>query len=49
VQQKGASLTLQKENARYMDNTADERVTLISCWPYTSNTYRLIVIAKPLR
>jgi sortase (surface protein transpeptidase) len=22
-------------------------VTLITCWPYTNNTHRVIVIAKP--
>lgn len=35
-------------NARWILPTDDERVTLITCWPYTSNTYRLVVIALPL-
>ncbi len=35
-------------NARWILPTADERVTLITCWPYTSNTHRLVVIALPL-
>jgi sortase A len=34
-------------NARWIQPTADERITLITCWPYTSNTHRLIIIAKP--
>ena len=25
----------------------DDRLTLVSCWPYTSNTHRVIVVAKP--
>jgi sortase A len=35
-------------NARWILPTDDERVTLITCWPYTTNTYRLVVIALPL-
>ena len=35
------------ENAKWMEPTQDERVTLITCWPYTSNTHRVIIVAKP--
>jgi LPXTG-site transpeptidase (sortase) family protein len=35
-------------NARWILPTDDERVTLITCWPYTTNTYRLVVVALPL-
>lgn len=34
-------------NARYLQPTGDERLTLITCWPYESNTHRVIVIAFP--
>jgi sortase A len=34
-------------NARYIQPTDDERLTLITCWPYESNTHRVIVIAFP--
>ncbi len=34
-------------NARWIEPFPDERVTLISCWPYTGNSHRVIVIAKP--
>ena len=27
--------------------TDDVRVTLVTCWPYTNNTHRVIVVAKP--
>jgi sortase A len=37
-----------RENARWILPTTDERVTLITCWPYYANTYRLVVIARPL-
>jgi sortase A len=41
-------LDVRRENARWILPTADERVTLITCWPYSSNTHRLIVIALPI-
>jgi LPXTG-site transpeptidase (sortase) family protein len=36
------------ENARWILPSDDERVTLVTCWPATSNTHRLIVVAKPV-
>lgn len=34
-------------NARWILPSTDERITLITCWPYYSNSHRLIVVAKP--
>ncbi len=34
-------------NGHYMLPTGDERVTIITCWPPTNNTHRLVVIARP--
>ncbi|MFC1975406.1 sortase [Chloroflexota bacterium] len=34
-------------NAQYLQPTAEERLTLITCWPYNDNTHRTIVIAYP--
>ncbi len=39
---------VRRENARWIQPTEDERITLTTCWPYTSNTHRLIIVAKPL-
>lgn len=36
-------------NAPYIQPTGDERLTLVTCWPYESNTHRTIVIAYPER
>ncbi|MCB0209138.1 MAG: sortase [Anaerolineae bacterium] len=36
-----------KQNAQWIMPTLDERVTLVTCWPYNDNTHRLIVIAIP--
>ena len=35
-------------NARWIEPSSDERLTLITCWPYASNTHRLIVVATPV-
>lgn len=26
----------------------DERLTFVTCWPYTNNTHRVIVVAEPV-
>jgi sortase A len=36
------------ENAKWMQATTDERITLITCWPPSSNTHRLIIVAQPI-
>ena len=45
--EKGMPEQTRRENARWIGPFPDERLTLVTCWPYTSNTYRVIVIAKP--
>ena len=35
-------------NAQWILPSIDERLTLISCWPYESNTHRLIIVAQPI-
>ena len=41
-------LDVRQANARWILPTTDERVTLITCWPYESNSHRLVVIALPV-
>jgi sortase A len=36
------------DNALWIEPTTDERVTLVTCWPYESNTHRLLIIAMPI-
>ncbi len=43
----GESLEVRLENARYIQPTADERLTLVTCHPYGSTRFRLVVIARP--
>lgn len=44
----GQPLEVRIENARYILPTDDERLTLVTCHPYGSLRYRLVVIAHPL-
>lgn len=47
VPEKYVSLEQRRENAKWIGYFPDERLTLVTCWPYISNTHRVIVIAKP--
>lgn len=40
-------MEVRMENARWISPSRDERLTLISCWPYSSNTHRVVVVARP--
>jgi len=35
------------QNAKWIAPTPDERLTLVTCWPYFSNTHRVVVVAQP--
>ncbi|HQV69673.1 MAG TPA: sortase [Thermoflexales bacterium] len=46
--EKGQPLAVQVQNAAYiLPDLGDTRLTLVTCWPPTNNTYRLIIIAQP--
>lgn len=34
-------------NAEWIQPTEDERLTVITCWPYESNTHRVLIVAVP--
>lgn len=48
VPERNVSLEERLENAQWIAPSNDERLTLITCYPYTSNTHRLILVAVPL-
>ncbi len=47
LKEKGEPPEVRYQNARWIAPTTDERLTLVTCWPYTSNTHRLIIVARP--
>lgn len=48
LRNQGLPLKERLANGRWFHSTEDERLTLITCWPYTSNTHRLVVVAHPV-
>ena len=48
VKEKGEPIEVRRKNAEWIAPTDDERITMVTCWPYTSNTHRVIVVAKPV-
>jgi LPXTG-site transpeptidase (sortase) family protein len=49
LKEAGQPLEVIKANARYIEPTTDERLTLVTCWPATGNSHRLIIIARPVQ
>jgi len=43
----GVSAQQRIANGRFMEPTDQAQVTIITCWPPTSNTHRLVVVAVP--
>jgi sortase A len=41
------TLEVRMENARWLEQSTDERLTLVTCWPAESNTHRVVVVALP--
>jgi LPXTG-site transpeptidase (sortase) family protein len=46
--ERGQTLAVRMENARWIGATEDERLTLVTCWPLTDNSHRLVVVAHPV-
>jgi sortase A len=47
LKEKGEPPEVRRQNAQWIASTNDVRVTLVTCWPYTNNTHRVIVVARP--
>ncbi len=48
LQERNQPVDIRLQNARWILPSADERLTLLTCWPYESNTHRLIIVAIPI-
>lgn len=46
--ERNQALDVRFSNARWIETSTDERLTLVTCWPFTSNTHRLIIVALPI-
>jgi sortase A len=47
MEEQGQPLSVRVKNAQWIEPTEDERITIVTCWPYTDNTHRLVVVARP--
>jgi sortase A len=43
----GQDLETRKANAVWLQPSPDERLTLVTCWPWIGNSHRLIIVARP--
>jgi sortase A len=48
LKERGQPLGVRVDNARWIQPSNDERITLVSCWPSSSNSHRLVVVAEPV-
>jgi sortase A len=48
LKEKGELPQVRQENAKWIAPAADERLTMVTCWPYTGNSHRLVVVARPV-
>ncbi len=48
LRERNEPLSVRFANARWLLPSNDQRITLVTCWPYTSNTHRLIIVAVPI-
>lgn len=48
LEERDQPLAVRQENAKWIGTTDDERITLITCWPYSDNSHRVVVVARPV-
>ena len=48
LQEAGVSLEQRMANAQVMAPTEEETLTIVTCWPMTSNTHRIVLQARPI-
>lgn len=47
MKEQDVSEEIRRENAKWIQPTADERLTLVSCWPFINPDHRVVVVAHP--
>lgn len=47
LKEKNEPAEVRQANAQFIMPTEDERLTMVTCWPYTNNTHRLVIVALP--
>ena len=47
IKEKGVPWEVRLDNAKWLEPTREERLTLVSCWPFIQPDHRVIVTARP--
>jgi sortase A len=47
MKEQGMPEEIRLQNAKWIQPTADERLTLVSCWPFIKPDHRVVVVAHP--
>jgi sortase A len=49
LKEAGMPMDVRRANAQWIQPTGDERLTLVTCWPYEwpGTTHRVVVVARP--
>ena len=49
LKEAGMPMDVRRANAQWIQPSGDERLTLVTCWPYEwpGNTHRVVVVARP--
>jgi len=47
LEERGQPYAVRETHTAWIQPTDDVRVTLVTCWPMTTNSHRLIVVARP--
>jgi LPXTG-site transpeptidase (sortase) family protein len=45
IEENGQPLEVRYNNAQWLNDSVDDRVTLITCWPNSTSSHRLVVVA----
>lgn len=48
LRERNEPVDVRLQNASWILPSQDERLTLLTCWPYATNTHRLIIVAIPI-
>lgn len=47
LEEKNMPPEVRESNARWIQQTPDERLTMVTCWPYSGNSHRIVIVARP--
>lgn len=44
LEENGQPIAVRRQNAQWLNDSADDRITLITCWPNSDSSHRLIIV-----